>query len=108
MVSLACVGIMIIKGLIYGEFVYSGALLIGAIFLPSAALFFGIYSGSKKLFEVLYLMAWYVGSVDKLYAVDLLATNDLSISSGKMFVLAILIVGFLILSFVKRKADLIK
>jgi hypothetical protein len=42
-----------------------------ALFIPSLALVLGIWSGSSKLFEVLYVSLWYL-ALNKVYAVDYL------------------------------------
>lgn len=38
--------------------------LIGAMFIPAMALALGIWSGSSKLFEILYLLLWYLGAMN--------------------------------------------
>jgi hypothetical protein len=42
-----------------------------ALFIPSLALVLGIWSGSSKLFEVVYVSLWYL-ALNKVYAVDYL------------------------------------
>ncbi len=37
------------------------AWLIGALFIPAAALALGVWSGSGKPFEILFTLFWYVG-----------------------------------------------
>jgi hypothetical protein len=43
---------------------------VGAFFIPTFALAFGVWSGSSKLFEIIYLLLWYVGPVNQLPALD--------------------------------------
>ncbi|WP_424357529.1 hypothetical protein [Methanocella sp. MCL-LM] len=46
------------------------AVTAGAILIPSMALAMGIWSGTSKLFEALYLTLWYVGPVNHYPALD--------------------------------------
>lgn len=46
------------------------ALLVADAFVPSLALAFGTWSGSAKLFEVLYLMLWYMGPMNRIPVLD--------------------------------------
>lgn len=48
----------------------------GALFIPSFALALGVWSNSHKLFEVLYVTMWYLGPMNKLYALDYLGANS--------------------------------
>jgi hypothetical protein len=50
-----------------------------AIFIPSLALAAGVWSGSNKLFEVLYLFIWYFGPINHLLGLDFIGTQ----SSGR-------------------------
>lgn len=45
----------------------------GVLFIPSLALATGIWSGSSKLFEVLYILLWYIGPVQQTAALDYVA-----------------------------------
>jgi hypothetical protein len=40
------------------------AVISGSIFIPSLALASGIWSGTSKLFEILYLVIWYIGPLN--------------------------------------------
>jgi len=95
LVALAAVGGMVLRALMVGHGNYSAALIIGALFIPSLAMAFGAISGSKKLFEVIYLIIWYVGSVDHLPAVDVLGTTEASVTITKMVILFLLSIGLL-------------
>jgi hypothetical protein len=47
-----------------------------AIFIPSFALALGVWSNSHKLFEVLYMVVWYVGPLNNIPPVDFLGSNS--------------------------------
>jgi hypothetical protein len=46
----------------------SGVLVwtVGALFIPSLALAFGTWTGSSKVFEIAYLMLWYIGPIQQI------------------------------------------
>jgi len=97
---------ILLRALATGEGMYALTLIIGALFVPSLALMFGILTRSKKMFEVVYLMLWYIGSVDKLTALDILGTLEASVSVTKLIVLTILIILFLTISFQTRRIQI--
>jgi hypothetical protein len=51
------------------------ALLSGAFFIPSLALASGVWSGTSKLFETLYMLIWYLGPMNKLMALDYIGSH---------------------------------
>lgn len=59
-----------IRLLIAGDKLGLMAWIIGAFFIPTMALALGVWSGSSKLFEVLYLLLWYLGPANRLGAID--------------------------------------
>jgi hypothetical protein len=62
----------------------------GALFIPTLALVLGVWSGSSKLFEVLYLFLWYLGPASHLGEVDFMgATGPLLPPRTPLFFLAL-------------------
>jgi hypothetical protein len=53
-----------------GDFMGLAALTAGAMFVPALAVAFGAWTGSGKLFEVVYLLLWYVGPVNHAALLD--------------------------------------
>ena len=51
------------------------ALLSGAFFIPSLALACGVWSGTSKLFEILYMLIWYLGPLNKLMELDYIGSH---------------------------------
>jgi len=49
--------------------------LIGAIFIPSLALACGVWSNGSKLFEILYILFWYLGPINRLPQLDYLGVT---------------------------------
>ncbi len=101
-VALLAVSVMLVRSLVIGHASYTLALLIGALFVPSAALVFGTLSKSKRLFEVSYLMFWYVGSIEHLAAIDLLGTTEESITPAKLVILMLMAAFFAVTAFAAR------
>ncbi len=95
MIAFAAVICMVARSILTGEISYALMLLIAAVLVPSASLAFGTLSGSRKLFEVVYVMIWYVGSIDRVSALDFLGTTSESVTGVKFFVLGILSLLFL-------------
>lgn len=59
-----------------------GALLAGVVFIPSMALACGTWSGGGKLFEVLYLLLWYVGPMNRTPPIDFVGSTQPAAGPG--------------------------
>lgn len=46
------------------------ALFSGALFIPSMALAAGVWSGTNKLFEIVYMLLWYLGPMNRVLELD--------------------------------------
>lgn len=58
------------------------AWLVGALFIPSLALTLGVWSGSSKLFEIIYLLLWYIGPLHAVREFDFMGVSPGSIAAG--------------------------
>jgi hypothetical protein len=66
-----------------GDLASLSAWMVATIFIPSLALALAVWSGSSKLFEVVYLALWYAGPMNQfLPQLDFLGASDRAISSG--------------------------
>jgi hypothetical protein len=65
-----------------GDFPGALAWCVGAFFIPSLALAAGVWTGSGKLFEVLYLLIWYVGPMNRTPFLDFMGTSEAAAASG--------------------------
>ena len=81
-VALLMCGGMLVRATIAGETGYLVSLLAGCLFVPTLALAMGTLSGSKKLFEVVYLVVWYIGPVNGLGVLDFAGTSDATVSGA--------------------------
>jgi len=53
---------------------------VGAFFIPTLALTLGVWSGSSKLFEILYLLLWYIGPVNHVSPLDYMGASEDALS----------------------------
>jgi hypothetical protein len=64
-----------------GDCLYLLAWGTGALFVPTLALALGVWSGSRKLFEVVYMLWWYAGPINGMESLDFMGTgSDLQLS----------------------------
>jgi hypothetical protein len=90
-----------------GELAYVAALLAGVLFVPSMALALGALSNSKKLFEVVFLMIWYMGTIEHLTPLDFLGTSADTINAGMPMIYSLVGIGFLLVAFITRRQQLV-
>jgi hypothetical protein len=48
----------------------------GALFIPTLALALGVWSGSNKLFEVVYMLWWYAGPINRVESLNFMGTGS--------------------------------
>ena len=87
---------VLLRLLVAGELEALFAFFVGAAFIPSLALALGTWSGNSKLFEVTYLLLWYVGLLEHTPSLDFAGISVESITRGIPWVyfgVAILLLG---------------
>ena len=95
-----------IRLLIAGDKLGMLAWLVGALFIPSLALALGVWSGTSKLFEIIYLLLWYVGPLHAVRQLDFMGVSPGAIAAGTAkyyFVAALILV---VTAFAGRKRQL--
>jgi len=55
---------------------------VGALFIPSLALFLGVWSGSSKSFEFIYTLLWYLGPINRVDFLDFMGVLPGSVDAG--------------------------
>lgn len=75
-VTLLMAGGAALRFVIDGDTVGLLALLSGALFIPSLALALGVWSGTSKSFEILYLVIWYLGPLNKVPGLDFIGSHS--------------------------------
>ena len=58
------------------------AWMVGVLFIPTLALALGVWSGSSKLFEVVYTLLWYAGPANQVAPLDYMGATGKSSPSG--------------------------
>ncbi|RYJ08516.1 hypothetical protein ELS19_18570 [Halogeometricum borinquense] len=77
------------------------------LFVPSLALSVGIWSGRSELFEVLYLVIWFVGPANGLKPVVFTATEATALSTVSVIVYICLGLCLFVASFVHRSRQMV-
>jgi len=57
-----------------GAYIGVLAWFVGALFIPSLALCFGVWTGTNKLFEFSYTMLWYIGPMNQIEVLDFMGS----------------------------------
>ncbi len=65
-----------------GDWMAAGAWAVGALFIPTLALALGVWSGSSKLFEIVFLIFWYLGPMQRVAALDYLGAVPQAVTAG--------------------------
>jgi hypothetical protein len=63
------------------------AWLLSMFFIPSLAMALGVWSGGNKLFEVTYLLLWYLGPIEGIPLLDFLGALNDPLESGILLIL---------------------
>ena len=71
-----------VRFLLAGELESLGAWAVAVLFIPTLALALGIWSGSSKLFEVIYLLLWYIGPMNQVPTMDYAGATAKGLESG--------------------------
>ena len=79
---------------------------VGVVFIPSFALAAGVWTKSGKLFEVLYLVIWYVGPMNRTPCLDFMGTTEATAASGASAGFATATLVLLICAFLGRRRAL--
>jgi hypothetical protein len=98
---------MLIRALLAGHHEHLGMLVVGSLFITTMALALGTLSGTRKLFEIVYLMIWYIGPINHLPQLDFLgASGNLQETPATPFYLVVS-VTFVFIAFVMRTRQVI-
>ncbi|MNZ82090.1 hypothetical protein D3C78_1007780 [compost metagenome] len=94
---------MLIRFVIEGDYQHLILAIISAILIPSLALASGVLTGTSRTFEVLYMIIWYLGPLNKTAVLDFLGGADGGLNVGIMSLVYVLAsLGLLILAYAFR------
>lgn len=65
-----------LKFMVNGDTVGLLAFLSGALFIPSLALALGVFAGTSKPFEIVYVTLWYLGPLNKVPGLDFIGAQS--------------------------------
>jgi hypothetical protein len=106
LLALAMASGILFQALLAGAWAEVGALLAGAIFIPSLSLAFGSLTGGSKLFEVVYLILWYAGPANQIPALDFTGSTPQAIAQGTPFYFLAVSVVLLLISVAGRQRQI--
>jgi hypothetical protein len=79
---------------------------VATLFIPSLALALGVWSGTNKAFEGIYLILWYLGPWNKISYLDFMSTTDMSTAGRMPIYYGALTLVLWVLSIVGRRRQL--
>ena len=86
-----------------GLWIELGIFIIAALFITSMAFALGVMSTSRKLFQVVYMLIWYIGPLNKAYIFDYIGVNDESVLNGQYLYYLIAAILLLLIGLVIRR-----
>ena len=106
MVAMAAGGGTAIRLLFAGEGQALLGWLVGAMFIPTMALACGAWSGSSKLFEILYTVIWYAGPMQPTPQLDFMATSPKTIEMAMPRIFLLITLALVFLAMIARRRQL--
>lgn len=82
LLAMAAGGGVALRLALSGDWMGLGAWLVGALFIPTLALALGVWSGGGKLFEVVYLLLWYLGPMEHVPMMDFVGSVPAAVRAG--------------------------
>lgn len=81
---------------------------VGALFIPALALALGVWSGSSKLFEVIYTLLWYAGPASQVASLDYMGATRPPSTSGAplVFLVCTVLLGAMAVAGRRRQLQL--
>jgi hypothetical protein len=80
---------------------------VAALFIPSLALALAVWSGGSKLFEVVYLVLWYVGPLNQIVPpLDFMGASRSATTAGLSLVYLLVTLALVSVAMVGRRRQL--
>lgn len=99
-VAFITIGVVVVGIATNGRLISVFAWFTGAVFIPSLALALGVWSGGPRLFELIYILWWYLGPVEGVEVFDFIGVNHETVAIGVPFIYffaSILLLGLAII-----------
>ena len=97
---------LILRLLALGQVALLVPLAVGAAFIPALALALGTLSRSSKLFEICYLLIWYVGPMNRVSALDFIGVTAVGTSGSATAMFAVVTAVLLAIAGLARRRQL--
>ena len=88
---------------LHGEWLGVLAFAVGALFIPSLALCLGVWTGSSKSFEFIYVLLWYIGPLNQVEPLDFMGVVPGSVKAGIWQIYLVITIILFGLAFIGRK-----
>jgi len=88
-----------------GDWLYLLAWGTGALFIPTLALALGVWSGSRKLFEVVYMLWWYAGPINRVESLNFMGTGS-NLQLSRVLVYGLFTILLFALAVIGRKRQI--
>ncbi|MFC2133166.1 hypothetical protein ACFLTH_00995 [Bacteroidota bacterium] len=92
-----------VRMLFVGEFGLIVAWLAGAAFIPSLALAMGVWTGSSKMFEIVYFILWYVGPMNQTPFLDFIGYTGNLLTPEVTITFFVITISLILLSIIGRR-----
>ena len=79
---------MIIRCVLVGNSAALVAIVLGSFFIPALALSAGVWTSSRRLFEVVYLALWYIGAINQTPVLDFMGISSAALAMGIPYIFA--------------------
>jgi hypothetical protein len=106
LVAIICGAGFGVRLLLAGNLRGTMAWLIGALFIPAAALALGVWSGSGKPFEILFTLSWYIGPLHAMPPLDFMGSAPATATTRYPLVYLALTAMFMLAAVAGRKRQL--
>jgi hypothetical protein len=80
--AMATGGALAVRFAMAGDWAAVGGWAVGTLFIPTLALALGVWSGTGKVFEAVYLLLWYIGPLNRTAALDFMGSAPQTVASG--------------------------
>ena len=107
-IAVACGLGLGLKSIFLGEWTFLLSWIVGSLFVPSLALAFGTLSGSRRLFESVYPMLWYLGPMNHNPYLDFVGATQDSSTLGVPLYIGLISAGLLLVALVARRRQMAK
>lgn len=97
---------MIVRCALVGNVPLLIAAILGAFFIPALALFAGVWTSGRRLFEVVYLALWYIGAINHTAVLDFMGVSGTALTMGIPYIFAGITLVLLVLAVAGRNLQM--